>query len=45
LRVFSIAGRIARHARRTHLRLSKNASWSDLIVTAVTTLAALPAPT
>jgi len=44
LRIFSIAGRIATHARRTHLRLSKNASWSALIVTALTRLAALPAP-
>jgi len=44
LRIFSIAGRIATHARRTHLRLSKNASWSALIVTALTRLAALHAP-
>ncbi|MGB3770092.1 MAG: IS1380 family transposase, partial [Rhodococcus sp. (in: high G+C Gram-positive bacteria)] len=44
LRIFSIAGRIAAHARRIHLRLSKDASWSDLIVTALTRLAALPAP-
>lgn len=44
LRVFSVAGRIATHARRTHLRLSKNAPWSALIITALTRLAALPAP-
>lgn len=44
LRIFSIAGRIANHARRTHLRLSKDATWSDLIITALTRLAALPAP-
>lgn len=43
LRVFSVAGRIARHARRNHLRLSKDATWSQLIVTALTRLAALPA--
>jgi hypothetical protein len=44
LRIFSVAGRIAAHARRTHLRLSKNATWSTLIVAALTRLAALPAP-
>lgn len=44
LRVFSVAGRIATHARRTRLRLSKDAPWSDLIVTALARLAALPAP-
>jgi len=44
LRIFSIAGRIATHARRTRLRLSKNATYSDLILTALTRLAALPAP-
>lgn len=45
LRVFSIAGRIARHARRTHLRLSAHAPWSELIATALARLAALSAPT
>ncbi|MDN5548096.1 MAG: IS1380 family transposase [Rhodococcus sp. (in: high G+C Gram-positive bacteria)] len=44
LRVFSIAGRISTHTRRIHLKLSKNATWSTLIVTALTRLAALPAP-
>ncbi|MDV8079817.1 IS1380 family transposase, partial [Rhodococcus sp. IEGM 1370] len=44
LRVFSIAGRISIHARRIHLKLSKNATWSTLIVTALTRMAALPAP-
>ncbi len=44
LRLFSIAGRICTHARRTHLRLSKTATWSSLIVAALTRLAALPAP-
>lgn len=45
LRLFSIAGRIARHARRTHLRLSTHTPWSDLLQTALARLAALPAPT
>ncbi|WP_176224608.1 transposase, partial [Rhodococcus sp. 1168] len=44
LRVFSVAGRIAGHSRRKHLRLSKNATWSTLIVAALARLAALPAP-
>jgi hypothetical protein len=44
LRVFSIAGRIATHARRTHLRLSKTATWSNVIIDALNRLAALPAP-
>lgn len=44
LRIFSIAGRISKHARRIHLKLSKNATWSALIVTALTRLEALPAP-
>ncbi len=45
LRLFSIAGRIARHARRIHLRLSANAPHVDLLTTALTRLAKLPAPT
>lgn len=44
LRLFSIAGRIARHARRTHLRLSAHAPWSALIAAALARLSALPAP-
>ncbi|GAA5117063.1 IS1380 family transposase [Haloechinothrix salitolerans] len=44
LRLFSIAGRIARHARRTRLRLSAHAPWADLIQTALARLAAPPAP-
>ncbi len=44
LRVFPVAGRIATHARRNHLRLSKNAPWSTLIVTALAGLAGLPRP-
>lgn len=45
LRLFSIAARVARHARRTHLRLSAHAPWSELIQTALARLTALPAPT
>lgn len=45
LRLFSAAARISRHARRTHLRLAAHSPWSDLLVTAVTRLDALPAPT
>ncbi|BAH51252.1 hypothetical protein ROP_30050 [Rhodococcus opacus B4] len=44
LPVFPIAGRIATHARRTHLRLSKQAPWSNVIIDALSRLAALPAP-
>ncbi|MBT2266048.1 hypothetical protein J7E74_13680 [Rhodococcus erythropolis] len=42
--MFSIAGRISTHARRIHLKLSKNATCSTLVVTALTPLTALPAP-
>jgi Transposase DDE domain group 1 len=45
LRLFSIAARISRQARRTRLRLSAHAPWVDLIATAITRLAAVPAPT
>ncbi|MFI5436458.1 IS1380 family transposase [Rhodococcus baikonurensis] len=45
LRLFSIAGRIARHARRTRLRLSRRAPWAHLVASALTRLEALPAPT
>lgn len=45
LRVFAIAGCIATRARRTCLRLSKDARWSSVVVTAWNRLAALPAPT
>jgi hypothetical protein len=38
LRLFSIAGRIARHARRTRLRLAAHAPWAALLTTAVTRL-------
>jgi Transposase DDE domain group 1 len=40
LRLFSIAGRLARHARRTRtrLRLATHAPWADLLVTALARL-------
>ena len=43
LRLFSVAARIARHAKRTHLRLSTHAPWVT-IETALARLAALPNP-
>jgi len=39
LRLFAVAGRIARRARRTHLRLSAHAPWANLISTAINNLA------
>jgi len=45
LRLFSIAARISRHARQTHLRLTADSPWSQLLATAVTRLNTLPAPT
>jgi hypothetical protein len=44
LRLFSIAGRLARTGRRTVLHLSQHAPWADLLNTAVTALRALPSP-
>ncbi len=44
LRLFSVAARIAHHARRTHLRLATHAPWVTLIETALARLAALPNP-
>jgi hypothetical protein len=38
LRLFSIAARITRHARRTRLQLSAHSTCSDLLVTALTRL-------
>nr|WP_081595917.1 IS1380 family transposase [Nocardia carnea] len=40
LRLFSIAARIARHARRIRLRLSAHHPWTSLALTAFTRLAA-----
>jgi len=45
LRLFTIAGRLVRHARRHRLRLSAHAPWRHLIETALTRLKALPALT
>ncbi|PFG50168.1 DDE family transposase [Amycolatopsis sulphurea] len=42
LRLFSIAGRIACHARRVHLRLAGHAPWADLVLTAYQRLHDLP---
>jgi hypothetical protein len=42
LRLFSIAGRIARRARKVHLRLSAHAPWAHLISTAIENLATVP---
>lgn len=38
LRLFSIAGRIARHARTTRLRMSTHAPWAHLLITALARL-------
>lgn len=38
LRLFSIAGRLARHARRTRLRLAAHAPWAELLATALARL-------
>ena len=38
LRLFSIPARLARHARRTHLRLSAHNPWTGLALTALTRL-------
>ncbi len=44
LRIFSLAGRLARTGRRTVLHLASHAPWTRLLLQAVTTLRALPAP-
>ncbi|MFO7166309.1 MAG: transposase, partial [Mycolicibacterium hassiacum] len=44
LRVLSIAGKIARHARRVRLRLAATAPGVDVLVAGLNRLAALPAP-
>lgn len=38
LRLFSIAARITRHARRTRLQLSATAGWAALVATAANKL-------
>src|SRR4051794_2002427 len=42
LRLFSVAARIARHARQVPLRLASHAPWADLILTAHQRLRDLP---
>jgi hypothetical protein len=44
LRLFSIAGRLAEHARGRRLHLSTHAPWAHLLAQMITTLQALPAP-
>lgn len=44
LRLFSIAGRLARTARRTRLHLSKQHRWSQTLLDGLARLDALPAP-
>ena len=45
LRLFSIAGRVARHARQVHLRLATHAPFTDLTLAAWQRLTRLSAPT
>ena len=45
LRLFSVAGRLARSARRSVLHLNNTGRWTDLLLTVITTLRGLPAPT
>ena len=44
LRIFSLAGRVVRTGRRTVLHLAGHAPWAGLLLQAITTLRALPAP-
>lgn len=45
LRLWSIAGRVTRHARRTQLKLAARAPWVDLLIRGLEHLNAVPAPT
>ena len=45
LRLFSVAGRLARTARRVVLHLNNTGRWTDLLLNILTTLRSLPAPT
>jgi hypothetical protein len=45
LRLFSIAGRIARHARCVSLRLATHAPWATLVLDAHQRLNAVLSPT
>ena len=44
LRLFSIAGRLAHHSRRTVLHLSNSNRWTSLLIDMLDKLRALPAP-
>jgi hypothetical protein len=43
-RLFSLAGRLARHTRQTVLHLAAHHPWAPLAVQAITTLRGPPAP-
>ena len=45
LRLFSVAGRLARSARRVVLHVNNTGCWTDLLLKIITTLRSLPAPT
>ncbi len=45
LRLFSVAGRITRHARRTRLNLAARAPHADLVITGISRLTRPPKPT
>ena len=44
LRLFSIAGRLARSSRRTVLHLSSTSRWTALLLKMIETVRGLPAP-
>ncbi len=44
LRLLATAGRLTTSSRRTQLHLPKAGAWTALLLTATTTLRALPAP-
>jgi hypothetical protein len=45
LRLFAVAGRLARGGRRLRLRIATRWPWADTLLTALARLQALPAPT
>jgi len=42
LRLFSVAGRLARSARRLRLRLAQTWPWTGEVITAIASLQAIP---
>ncbi len=44
LRLLSAAGKLTRTGRRTRLHLNKHGTWTQLLLGALQTLQALPAP-